>query len=115
MNYLNARVQADGHLLITADNKARAWLKEHECASDDDLLWEGFEGYWANGRFWPFDAGRADPFVGLWCGPCIAESMDVDDDGKHSINGRCWAYMAYEVRSPINELRNRGRTIFHLI
>lgn len=112
---LSARILDSGNLLITADNAARRWLTEERHRGEDDLLWDGFEGYWTNGRYWPFDAGRANPFVGLWSGPCIAEAMHVDDDGKHTIVGRFWAQLDYCTVSAIDRLRTKGSVVFHLV
>lgn len=114
--YFTATVTADGNLLITADNEARAWIKEmqqRDTMTSDDILWEGFEGYWNNGSFAPFDAGEANPFVGMWDGPCIAEQMDIDDHGKQTIEGRWWAFMDYCVIDPMEVLKCKGRVLFH--
>lgn len=114
--YLTAQVNDQGHLVITADDEAKEWIREERerDQSDDDILWSGFEGYWNNGSYWPFDAGRGNPMVGLTSAPCIAEGMDVLDDGTHVIEGRLWWYPNYMVRSPVDELVETGRTIFSL-
>lgn len=114
--YLTAKILDDGDLMITADAEAQEWIREEldRGRSDDDILWDGFEGYWNNGSFWPFDAGLGNPFVGLTCAPCIAEDMDVLDDGTHVINGRVWWYPDYEVRSFVSDLLEYGNTRFPL-
>lgn len=115
--YLTATVTANGNLLIQACNESRAWIKEEQQRdqTSDDILWYGFEGYWNNGMYTPFDGGEANPFVGLWSGPCIAEEMDHDDDGKRSVYGRLWAFMDYCITDPVEELKTKGRVIFDLV
>lgn len=115
--YFTATATADGNLLIQACNESRAWIKEEQQRdqTSDDILWFGFEGYWNNGGFHPFDAGLANPFVGLWSGPCIAESMDCDDDGDRSVYGRLWAFMDYCITDPVEELKTKGRVVFTLV
>lgn len=113
--YLTATVTPNGNLKLTADNAARAWLKEQVQAhkSDLEILWDGLEGYWNNGGYEPFDAEDANPFVGLSSAPCIAESMDVADDGTKSIYGRFWHHSGYMVVSFADQLKNRGFVYFH--
>lgn len=115
--YFTATVTPNGSLLITAGNEARAWIKgeQQRRQSSDTILWEGFEGYWNNGSFYPFDPDLGNPYVGLWDGPCIAESMDFDDDDKRIINGRWWTFMDYCLIDPVEELKTKGRVIFSLV
>lgn len=112
---LTATVTPNGNLKLTANNAARAWLKEQvlDGKRDLDILWDGLEGYWNNGSFEPFDAGDANPFVGISSAPCIAESMDVDDDGTKSISGRFWHHRNYMIESFADQLKNRGFVYFH--
>lgn len=111
---LQCEVMERGNLLVLADNQARAWIKEEQDRgqSSDDILWDGFEGYWNNGSYYPFDAGQANPFVGLTSAPCIAEEMDIDDDGSRRIAGRLWWFPNYCVIDPVEELKRKGRVIF---
>ena len=115
MESLTLSVLPSGDLLVAASNECRAWLKRareksHYC--DVAALYELTEPYWTNGGFQPFDAGDGDPFVGLTSAPCIAECIDVPDDGKREIVGRLWWFPDYMLRSPVDELVRRGRTIF---
>lgn len=113
--YLTATVTPNGNLKLIANNAARAWLKEQVLAgkSDLDILWDGLEGYWSNSSFEPFDAGDGNPFVGFSDAPCIAESMDMDDDGTKSIYGRFWYHSDYMLISFADQLKNRGFVYFH--
>ncbi|VTU31979.1 hypothetical protein H4CHR_02917 [Variovorax sp. PBS-H4] len=106
-----------GHLEVRlADEEARAWFSEmRSTRTSEDLLWEGTEQYWTNGSFEPFDAGQGNPFVGLSSAPCIAESMDVHDDGTNEINGRFWAYLDYQLRDFGDDLLEHGFAIFTLV
>lgn len=115
MNNVDIEILSDGNLLITADEETREELKE-------TLAFSGYwytlsammESYWANGGFEPFDAGDANPFVGLTDAPCIAESLDTDDDGNRSIVGRCWWFPNYMIRHDITELIESGRVVYDL-
>lgn len=111
---LQCEVLESGNLRVIADNEARAWIKQEQelGRTSDDILWDGFEGYWNNGAYWPFDAGQGDPFVGLTSAPCIAESMDILDDGSRRIEGRLWWFPNYCVVDPVDELKRKGNVIF---
>lgn len=110
---INARILPDGNLLLTAGNATRAWLKEMRETQDEvATLIHATEPYWTNGRFEPFDAGLANPFVGLTDAPCIAEEMAYNDDGTREVIGRLWWFPDYCIRSPTEELIQRGRTVF---
>lgn len=102
-----AKVLPNGNLMITADNVDEG--------NTIDILQEELEHYWTNGSFTPFDPSNGNPYIGLTEAPCIAESMDIDDDGNFSIIGRYWAFMEYMTVDPIEELRNKGKVIFTLI
>lgn len=100
----------NGDLRITADAEAREWIKQERerGQSDEGILWDGFEGYWNNGSYTPFDAGAGNPFVGLTSAPCIAESMNVEDDGTKVIYGKLWWHPNYAVKSFVDELLEHG-------
>lgn len=99
-----------------ADAEAREWLVDGmKTKTSEDLLWDGTEVYWANGSFTPFDAGQGNPFVWLSSAPCIAESMDVEEDGTKVIYGRFWAYLDYQVRDFGKDLLEHGRAVFTLV
>lgn len=70
------------------------------------------EPYSCNGSYTMFDAGTANPFVGLTDAPCIAEEMSCDDDGDNQVEGRLWWFPNYMVRSYVQDLIDTGETIF---
>lgn len=113
---INATVLPSGDLLVTAGNTTRQFIAEafaegrHYWSIFVDL----FESYACNGSFNPFDAGEANPFVGLTSAPCIAETLETDEDGRHEIIGNLWWYPNYCLTDPLNDLKYRGRTIFTL-
>ncbi|ABM96998.1 hypothetical protein [Methylibium petroleiphilum] len=104
----------NGNLQVCADNAARAWIKEEQQLGrgSDDILHGGTEHYWTNGSFEPFDAGQANPFVGLTSAPCIAEHMTVRDDGEREIDGRLWWYPNYAITDPMEVLKRTGSVEF---
>lgn len=114
--YFIATITANGNLLVTADSEARDWIEEQQDSShtsESSILWDGFEGYWNNGKFRPFGAGCGNPAVGISDALCIAEAIDMDDEGRYTINGRFWAFTDYESTSLIDELKTKGFVIFH--
>jgi hypothetical protein len=135
---MNINILPDGDLELALEEGERQWILD-QLASDksaaerawgppDELSMLGSltEPYWANGGFEPFDAGQANPFVGLTTAPCIAESMNVADDGEMEIvidpnlppspdgEARFWYYTNYMTRSFIDDLVESGRTVFTL-
>lgn len=104
----------DGDLLVTAGNETRQYIKDHLPRSYWGTLAELFEPYFTNGKYEPFNAGDANPFVGLTSAPCIAESMTTKDDGTRKVEGELWWFPSYCLRDPLDELKNTGRTVFTL-
>lgn len=113
---INCTKLANGDLLVTAGNDGRAEIKAMQGAQRDywSILAELFEPYFTNGSFEPFDAGDGNPFVGLTSAPCIAESMSHLDDGTNRVDGEFWYFDRYATHDLLDELRNRGRTVFTL-
>lgn len=111
---INATILPNGNLRVTAGNETRTYIKENERRGYWGCLADIFEQHSCNGSFTPFDAGRGDPFVGLTSAPCVAESMNYEDDGSNTIEGRCWWFPDYCIRDPLDELKTRGVTIFKL-
>lgn len=111
---------ASGDLEITldaVDETERLELIEEineklEQMDDISLLFHGTDSYWTNGSYQPFDAGKANPFVGLTNSPCVAESMTYDDEGNADIEGKHWWFPNYQVESFIDTLINKGSVIF---
>jgi hypothetical protein len=111
---INCKVQANGDLLVTADNEARNYIREHIERGYWTTFYELFEPFFTNGSYEPFDAGNADPFVGLTSAPCIAEAICHPDEGPRKVDGRLWWFPNYMVCDPLDELKNKGRTVFAL-
>lgn len=101
-----------GDLRLSVDPETAVELRE----ALRESYWQAFgdlmESESCNGGFTPFDAGQANPAVGLTSAPCIAESMDYDDDGRATINGRFWWFPDYAIRDPLDELARDGETVF---
>lgn len=102
---------AQGGLAETIADRIR------EDGNEINILGDLFEPYWTNNGFEPFDAGQANPFVGLTEAPCISEhALMRDDNGKQSIQpgDRVWWYPDYGVRNPLDVLLDRGVVEFPL-
>jgi hypothetical protein len=111
---MNATIQANGALLLTAGNDDRARIRELQTRTHDpvSILSELLEPFFTNGSYEPFDAGDANPFVGLTSAPCIAEHLSTHDDGQREIVGRLWYFADYMLRDPTDELKRYGRVTF---
>lgn len=113
---IKCEVLENGDLRLQADEETRAYIAE--CEETQFGYWNTmaslFEHYATNGGFEHFDAGEADPFVGLSSAPCIAEGMDYPDEGGREIVGRLWWFPDYAVRDDLEELQRTGETIYRL-
>jgi hypothetical protein len=106
-------IAANGNLVLTLPQEHREeWAYRMQAVGSDVALHEAVEGYWTNGSFEPFDAGDANPFVGLTSAPCIAEAMSVNDDGTREIVGRFWYFQNYMVTDFGAILRDTGTVEF---
>lgn len=114
---INAKILPNGNLKLTANNATRLHIKEklqegREC--HHSIMLDLFESYFTNGSFHPFDAGAGNPNVGLTDAPCVAESMNCDDNGQYEIEGRFWYYAEYMLKSELEQLKNKGYVIYTL-
>lgn len=106
-------VMQNGNLkLTTHDDFVEEIVDAMKTKTDDCILADALEHYSCNGSYTPFNAGNANPFVGLTDAPCIAESMIYHDDGELEINGDAWFYDNYMIRCPIQEMIEKGYVIF---
>lgn len=104
-----------GNLKLTADAQGAGWLREQQVdRTDVDVLSSILETHSCNGSFTVFEAGRANPAVGLTDAPCIAEAMSIDEYGKRQIEGRFWYFNDYATRDMVETLIKRGDILFHL-
>lgn len=104
---------SNGNLKITTHDDFIEEIQEAmENKTDLDILCEGMEHYSCNGSYTPFGAADANPFVGITDAPCIAEVMNVDDNGDHEIEGDFWYYGNYMVENFIQVILDIGYVIF---
>jgi hypothetical protein len=116
MESLTCKILPNGNLRVTANNAMRASISEGlKTRGYWSTMADAFESYSCNGGFTAFDAGEANPFVGLTSAPCVAESMSYDDDGQAEIDGRLWAFTSYATHDPLEELATRGRAEYDLV
>lgn len=103
--------EADGLLIITADNEARSDLKQAfergGYYAADGCLRE----YLVNGGLEPLSpdlicALTEMPLFAEWC---------LDDDGSVTVWGPVYGFPAYMVFDPWERLKNTGRVIFDLM
>ena len=114
---IEATIQDNGALLLTADTEAQQELQdviEVNERSEMAVLCDLLESYSCNGSFTPFDPAIANPYIGLTEAPCIAENMEYRDDGTNVIDGRFWYYPDYMATSCLRVLADEGRVTFKL-
>lgn len=112
-----ATVLSNGDLEITLwDSEDRDELADMLADKTDmDILLEGFEHYFTNGSYHPFNAGDGNPFVGLTSDICIAESINFTDDGDAEIEGAFWHYPETYRYNIIEQLLENEKVIFKLV
>ena len=112
---IDVRVDDNERLVMSADTDSRNDLREALASrSFWVVLSDMLEPYFTNGGYRPFDASDGNPFVGLTSAPCIAESLDTDDDGANRIVGRFWYFPDYMVSCPIETLIEQGEVVWAL-
>lgn len=112
---MNVTILPNGDLKLTANNETRAYIaSELRQGKRDHIIYDLLEYDICNGGFTPFDAGDANPFVGLTTAPCIAEAMTTEDNGDNVIDGRFWYFDDYMIRDELEELARRGRVVYKL-
>lgn len=125
---MNVTILPNGDLELALEptDDRDALRKQADKYGDESAIWDALEPYWTNGGFEPFNAGDANPFVGLTSAPCIAESMSVHDDGRKEIvenpqlpgaregEGRFWYYADYMLKNIVADLLEHGRVVYRL-
>ena len=114
MTDITATITPEGDLAVTLTEDADRDELRHQLEERGQMqvLADLLEPYYTNGGYQPFDASDANPFVGITGAPCIAESMDTDDEGNNTIVGRLWYFPSYMLESPIEVLIEKGVVIW---
>jgi hypothetical protein len=106
----------NGNLKLIIDEDDKEFIHDmrytDEIRDEEDMMYQLLEEYSCNGSYAIFNAGNANPFVGLTDAPCIAEQLDYQDNGDIDIVGKYWYYADYMVTSYISELEENGHVIF---
>lgn len=107
-------IDSNSNLVISLQHpEEREELSDYlESHGSDSALVYLLEDFACNGSYTFFNAGDANPFVGLTEAPCIAESMDTDDEGTNTIQGDFWYFGEYMLECPIETLLNKGEVAF---
>ena len=118
MAHVNIVELENGDLELSIANDADREELQELLDNDNFGYWsimsELLEEYSTNGGYSHFDGGNGNPFVGLTSAPCIAESMDVLDDGENAIVGRFWYFGDYATHNEIGMLLKGERVIYSL-
>ena len=98
MSYIDFEVLDNGDLQLTPTQDGIEFINDEMIDTDRDywsIMADLFEETACNGSYTHFGAGEANPYVGITDAPCIAEDMDVLDDGKREIVGKLWYFDNY--------------------
>lgn len=112
---MDITILPNGHLQLSLEaNERDDLIDANERGGEMGALMDLTEPYWTNNSFHPFDAGLANPYVGITSAPCIAERMNGPDEenGKYEIDGRLWWFPAYETTGIVDELLKHGKVVF---
>lgn len=105
------QVLKNGDLLITADNEARAWLKEmlQEIGIDDlwPMLVDEFLTYWYPWLRYASDQDRRD-LGALTSSPVLIEETP---EGGDLSEPRAWWFPNYQIENELETLKNTGRLV----
>lgn len=113
MTDITVSVIPEGLLMaLTEDADREELAAQLEERGQMQVLADLLEPYCTNGGYQPFDPSHGNPFVGITGAPCIAESMDTDDEGTLEIVGRLWCYPDYMIQCPVEKLIERGAAIW---
>lgn len=108
MIFTNTRVLPNGDLEISVDPDGDYDWDRLLHGTTDQALADLLEYEIGNG--WdiidPSDTGD------LTSSPMICDDVTVKDDGTRVIYGNVWWFPNYQIESPIETLRNKGRVIF---
>lgn len=115
---MDITILPNGHLQLSLEPDERDDLiAANERGGEMGALMDLTEPYWTNNGFHPFDAGQANPYVGITSAPCIAERMSGPDEasGKYEIDGRLWWFPTYETTGIVDELLEHGKVVFSAV
>lgn len=114
---LNISILDNGNLELTVDEIDREdFAYEVESYGYWTAMADAIEPYSCNGSFTHFDAANGNPFVGLTGAPCIAESMNINEDGdEYSIEGRAWYFDEYMLEDDAELLASGEAVVYRLI
>ena len=116
-NSIDIEIMQNGNLKLSLDSESQEALRDNMQEPDfnrHNTIGELFEDHACNGSYTPFNAGDANPFVGLTDAPCIAETMEHDDEGNQTIEGRFWHFAEYQIACELEQLAETGETVFIL-
>ena len=107
---LTFKILDNGNLSVTADLPGEI----QEMIDDGKDYWQImsdlFEETACNGSYTVFDGSVGNPYVGLTDATCVAESLDVDDEGNKTIDGDGFWYWV-SVTELETKLLAKGETI----
>lgn len=109
---LNVDIIAEGLKISCEDEFMEEMIEMLKEKGEAYVFAEGLESYSCNGSYTYFNAGEGNPFVGLSDAPCIAESVDYDDNGHATVQGEFWYYPDYMLKCPVEEMIENGYVIF---
>jgi hypothetical protein len=101
----------NGDLLITADNEARAWLKEYLGETGSAYLWPELVREFLT-YYYPFlRLAEPEELAALTSSPILLETTNTGGD---LADPRAWWYPNYQVENELAILKDTGRLVMTL-
>lgn len=115
---MNVKVLDNGDLELSLEaldaNKIENLQKIYNTKGESRLMGIFLSEYSSNNSYTYFDAGNANPYVGLSDAPCIAECMYMTDGFTNKIAGKFWYYVDYTVIDYCQKLLSGKSVVFTL-
>ena len=114
---LTIETTLNGNLQLSVDEETAEEIKYQRKTLERgwwEIAADLFEEHSCNGSYTLFDAGQANPYVGITAAPCIAEVMNTDDDGNNKVEGHLWFDKDYMILDFLETLATKHTYIFYL-
>ena len=104
-------IMPNGDLLITADNEARAWLKERLQETSVVAFWPEFVAEFLAFYYPWLPWAEPEELAALTSSPILLETAY---NGGELADPRAWWFPNYQVENEFETLKNNGRLVMTL-
>lgn len=112
--HADIKILDNGNLRISVDQETQEEIKElSEYRDENSVMSDLLESHMVNGSYGYFSASHGNPNVGLTDAPCVAESIELSEDGDtYEVNGGLWYFNEYALRLTTDDLIEKGYVDF---